>query len=106
MNAQVSLYKDTVLELLSHATEKEQLRLYLIGTVDQHWLTHMDSMDKLKEGIGMRSYSQEDPMRQYEREGLELFTRMIHGIGKGVATEISNLIREHGVTLQNGGEVE
>lgn len=106
INAQVSLYKDTVIELLGHATEKEQLRLYLIGTVDQHWLAHMDSMDKLKEGIGMRSYSQEDPMRQYEREGLELFTRMIHGISKGVATEISKLVHEHGVILQNGGEVE
>ncbi|WP_342600184.1 accessory Sec system translocase SecA2 [Psychrobacillus sp. FSL H8-0483] len=103
VNAQIDVYKDTVLELLSRATEKEQLRLYLIGRVDRHWLQHMDAMDKLKEGIGMRSYSQEDPMRQYEREGLVLFTKMVHGIGKGVAMEIANLVNQH---TTNGGETE
>ena len=102
---QIELYKESVLELLSRAIEKENLRRYLIGTVDMHWLKHMDAMDKLKEGIGMRSYSQEDPMRQYEREALVLFTQMIHGIGKGVASEISNLVRQQ-LNIANGGEME
>ncbi len=103
INAQIENYKHVVIELLSRATQKEQLRLYLITTVDQHWLKHMDSMEKLKEGIGMRSYAQEDPMRQYEREGLELFTRMIHSIGKGVATEIAQLLEMQLVEAQNNG---
>ena len=106
VNKQIASYQDTVIEILDRATEKEQLRFYLIGTVDRYWLAHMDSMDKLKEGIGMRSYSQEDPMRQYEREGLALFTRMVHGIGKGVATEIANLVRQHTEIITGGKTTE
>ena len=40
-------------------------------------------MERLKEGMGLRGYSQEDPMRQYSREGFELFKDMYHQIEKG-----------------------
>ena len=38
---------------------------YLLSVIDHHWLEHIEAMDRLKEGIGLRGYSQEDPMRQY-----------------------------------------
>lgn len=61
----------------------------LIAYIDTHWLEHIDAMERLKEGVGLRSYSQEDPMRQYEREGLELFRIMYSRIERDVSREAS-----------------
>lgn len=89
----IESYLVEVEALLEQATEKEQLRLYLIQVVDQHWLRHMEAMERLKEGIGMRSYAQEDPMRQYEREALELFKLMTYALERDIATEVGKLIQ-------------
>ena len=50
-------------------------------------------MERLKEGIGLRSYSQEDPMRQYAREGFELFTDMYHQIEKDISIQTASLVK-------------
>ncbi|NNU92444.1 accessory Sec system translocase SecA2 [Geobacillus sp. NFOSA3] len=50
-----------------------EIKSSLLSIVDYHWLNHLDAMERLKEGIGLRHYSQEDPIRQYQREGFELF---------------------------------
>ncbi|WP_442596789.1 accessory Sec system translocase SecA2 [Neobacillus sp. D3-1R] len=63
----------------------------LIAFIDMHWLEHIDAMERLKEGVGLRNYSQEDPMRQYEREGLELFTMMYENLERDVARETSHI---------------
>ena len=60
---------------------------YLLSVIDHHWLNHIDVMDRLKEGIGLRGYSQEDPMRQYAREGFALFTDMYHEIEKDISRQ-------------------
>ncbi|WP_203332380.1 accessory Sec system translocase SecA2 [Planococcus beigongshangi] len=46
-----------------------------VSQIDAMWVKNLESMTHLKEGIGLRHYQQEDPMRIYQREGLELFTR-------------------------------
>jgi preprotein translocase subunit SecA len=63
----------------------------LIAIIDIHWLNHIDAMEQLKEGIGLRNYSQEDPMRQYEREGLELFTIMYENLERDAARETGHI---------------
>lgn len=63
----------------------------LIAYIDYHWLEHIDAMEKLKEGIGLRGYSQEDPMRQYEREGLELFQSMYYKMETDIARETAQV---------------
>ena len=60
---------------------------YLLSVIDRFWLEHIEAMDRLKEGIGLRGYSQEDPMRQYSREGFQLFTDMYHQIEKGIGQQ-------------------
>ncbi|WP_078414371.1 accessory Sec system translocase SecA2 [Priestia abyssalis] len=69
------------------------LKSLLLNTVDREWIKHLEAMERLKEGIGLRSYSQEDPMRQYQREGLELFTNMYHSLEKEVAVQVSELLK-------------
>ena len=65
---------------------------YLLSVIDRHWLNHIDVMDRLKEGIGLRSYSQEDPMRQYAREGFALFTDMYHEIEKDISKQAAAIV--------------
>jgi preprotein translocase subunit SecA len=66
---------------------KRMLMVYM----DHHWLEHIESMERLKEGMGLRNYGGEDPMRQYEREGLDLFTIMYERIERDIAKETSRI---------------
>ncbi|WP_243354353.1 accessory Sec system translocase SecA2 [Bacillus litorisediminis] len=66
----------------------------LIAYIDHHWLDHIDAMEKLKEGIGLRGYSQEDPIRQYEREGLELFQYMYYNLEMDIARETASIYKK------------
>ncbi|SDH62624.1 accessory Sec system translocase SecA2 [Alteribacillus bidgolensis] len=70
-----------------------QARKVLLTTIDRHWLSHLEEMTRLKEGIGLRSYQQEDPMRVFTREGYELFARMYDMIEQDVSVHLSKLIR-------------
>ncbi len=78
------LINKKVLELLRN---KEQnfgkelmdylLKVIMLQAIDSHWKEHLLSMDHLKEGIGLRGYGQKDPVREYQREGYEMFMEMI-----------------------------
>jgi preprotein translocase subunit SecA len=59
----------------------------MLTYIDHHWVKHLENMTRLKEGIGLRSYQQEDPMRIYAREGLELFTDMFYNLEKDISFE-------------------
>ncbi|ADK86221.1 preprotein translocase, SecA subunit [Desulfarculus baarsii DSM 2075] len=52
----------------------------LLDTVDAHWKDHLLNMDHLKEGIGLRGYAQKDPLREYQREGFEMFSAMAQSV--------------------------
>lgn len=59
-------------------------RVIMLSTVDKYWITHIDSMDKLKRGISLRSYANEDPINAYKREGLQMFEEMTASIQEEV----------------------
>jgi preprotein translocase subunit SecA len=52
-------------------------RWVLLQAIDHHWKDHLLGMDHLKEGIGLRGYAQRNPLQEYQREGFELFEKMI-----------------------------
>jgi len=52
-------------------------RWVLLQAIDHHWKDHLLSMDHLKEGIGLRGYAQRNPLQEYQREGFELFERVM-----------------------------
>ncbi len=56
-------------------------RLILLRVVDSKWMDHLDAMDDLREGIGLRAYGQKDPLLEYKFEAFEMFEAMIHAIG-------------------------
>ena len=53
------------------------LKVIMLQSIDTHWKEHLLGMDHLKEGIGLRGYGQKDPVREYQREGYEMFMEMI-----------------------------
>jgi preprotein translocase subunit SecA len=55
-------------------------RMFLLSTVDALWKDHLLSMDHLKEGIGLRGYAQKDPLKEYQREGFDLFSDLVYRI--------------------------
>ena len=59
---------------------RELERVVLLKVVDEKWMDHIDSMDQLKHGIGLRAYGQRDPVIEYKFEGFQMFEEMIKNI--------------------------
>ena len=59
---------------------KELERIIVLKVVDSKWMDHIDAMDSLKNGIGLRAYGQKDPVVQYRMEGGDMFDEMISQI--------------------------
>ena len=74
---------------------RELERVVMLKVVDEKWMNHIDSMDELKNGIGLRAYGQKDPVVQYRIEGLDMFDEMINDIKVDV-TKILMHIRQQG----------
>jgi len=53
------------------------MKVIMLQAIDAHWKEHLLAMDHLREGIGLRGYGQKDPVREYQREGYEMFMEMI-----------------------------
>ena len=67
-------------EIVPAETIREMERVYLLKSVDTHWMDHIDAMDQLKAGIRLRSYGQHDPVVEYRLEGFDMFDEMIENI--------------------------
>ena len=59
---------------------RELERVVMLRVVDEYWMDHIDAMDDLKQGIGLRAYGQHDPVVAYKEEGYEMFQAMINAI--------------------------
>ncbi len=59
---------------------REIERYILLKVVDDKWIDHIDAMDQLKQGIGLRAIGQQDPIKAYQIEGFEMFGEMIDSI--------------------------
>ncbi len=56
---------------------RELERVVTLKIVDEKWMDHIDAMDELKDGIGLRAYGQKDPVVQYRIEGFDMFDQMV-----------------------------
>ncbi|MFJ7838501.1 preprotein translocase subunit SecA [Lysinibacillus sphaericus] len=79
---------------------REFEKVILLRSIDTKWIDHIDAMDQLRQGIHLRAYGQNDPLREYQQEGFAMFEDMVASIREDVAkyamkAEIrSNLERE------------
>ena len=56
---------------------KQLQQIIMLQIIDNQWIRHLQDMDHLKEGIGLRGYGQLDPLREYKKEGLSLFEELM-----------------------------
>ena len=75
---------------------RELERVVMLKIVDQKWMDHIDNMDELKKGIGLRGYGQQDPVVQYILEGTEMFDDMIEDIRMDVVKILLNIRKKEG----------
>ena len=73
---------------------RELERVVMLKVVDQKWMDHIDAMDELKDGIGLRAYGQKDPVVQYRIEGTDMFDEMIYSIQQDVVKILLNVSKQ------------
>src|SRR5262249_34842892 len=64
-------------DMLSAPLLRETERMIMLNVIDNQWKDHLLSMDHLKEGIGLRSYGQKDPLVEYKKESFILYQDMM-----------------------------
>lgn len=89
---------DNLLAFIDSFAENEQILQFIpqvmLSHIDTMWVKHLEVMTRLKEGIGLRSYGQEDPMRIYQREGLQLFAKHYQKLRRNIASEVIGFMKQ------------
>ena len=70
---------------------RELERVILLRVVDTKWMDHIDAMDQLKQGIGLRAIGHEDPARAYQNEGFDMFEEMVKSIQEDTVKHMLNV---------------
>ena len=97
-------YEAKELEIGSeHLRELE--RIVMLKVVDQKWMDHIDSMEELKNGIGLRAYGQKDPVVQYRIEGFDMSEQMIEDIKLDVVKMLMNLRKQEEVRREETAKI-
>lgn len=67
-------------EAMGESVMRELEKVVMLKVLDQKWMEHLDSMDLLREGIGLRAYGQKDPLTEYKFEAYDMFSAMLDSI--------------------------
>ncbi len=93
------LYKDAEAVLLRKEKDlgsENFLRLFrnfFLQEIDRQWIEHLQAMDHLRDGIGLRGYGQRDPKKEYKKEGFTMFQAMLQGVKSQVAEALFTVER-------------
>ncbi|MCM1368371.1 MAG: preprotein translocase subunit SecA [Roseburia sp.] len=80
-------YQRKIDEATEHNVNFEDIERYvMLRVVDQRWMDHIDDMDALRSGIGLKAYGQQDPVIAYQQEGFDMFDEMITHIHEDVVS--------------------
>ncbi|WP_431029204.1 preprotein translocase subunit SecA [Lysinibacillus sp. LZ02] len=71
-------------EVLTPERMREFEKVILLRAIDTKWIDHIDAMDQLRQGIHLRAYGQNDPLREYQQEGFAMFEDMVSSIREDV----------------------
>ena len=72
-------------EQLTEERMREFEKVILLRAIDSKWIDHIDAMDQLRQGIHLRAYGQNDPLREYQQEGFIMFEEMVAAVREDVA---------------------
>ena len=91
---------------IGEAQMRELERVVMLKIVDERWMDHIDSMDELKNGIGLRAYGQKDPVVQYRIEGFDMFDQMVNDIKVDVVRFLMNARKREDNNLQRAQTIK
>ena len=91
---------DSQTELLGHERMTMLEHKVLITNVDINWMDHIDAMDQLKRGIGLRAYAQQDPVVAFRQESYDMFDAMTTGIREGTVQMLLTAVVRSDADLQ------
>ena len=85
---------------------RELERVVLLKIVDQKWMEHIDNMDELKNGVGLRAYGQHDPVVVYRTEGGDMFEEMVYDIKYDVVKVMMHVTqRDEGASRKESAQI-
>ncbi len=106
-DAVVTAYQVKIDEAQEHNVNFEDIeRQIMLRVVDRKWMDHIDNMDALKSGIGLKAYGQQDPVIAYRQEGFEMFDEMIEKIHEEVVAMLMHINVEYPPEPPKKQEVE
>jgi len=93
-------------EQIGNERMREVERVILLQAVDNHWIDHIDAMDQLRQGIGLRAIGQQDPVVAYKMEGFDMFEEMNKNIKEDTVRYLFNITVEEPVERKQVVDVE
>ena len=81
---------ETKIKSVPEEIRNEFEKAIALRVIDTHWMEHINTMSHLKEGIYLRQYAQEDPLRAYTKEGYDLFDNLLNTIDREVTLYLLN----------------
>ena len=84
---------------------REVERIITLKVVDDQWMEHIDNMDELKNGIGLRAYGQKDPVVQYRIEGFDMFDEMVNSIKIDITKALLHLEKNDNVQREEAAQI-
>lgn len=102
-------------EQISSSVMRQVERIVMLSVVDNLWMNHLDAIDNLRQGIGLRGYAQKDPLVEYKNEGFKMFESLMWSIDDEIVHRIFKVQIQageagpqqhvHAVTNRPAGEV-
>ncbi|MGE7778638.1 accessory Sec system translocase SecA2 [Peribacillus sp. NPDC097264] len=92
----LSAFKEMETMLLTLQEDAEwgsRLRAYMLKQIDTNWMSHLDEMNRVKEGIGLSGYGQQDPYMLFEKEALIQFEQLISQIESGISVHFMEYVK-------------
>lgn len=88
------LYEEKETEFVEKEHMREVERVILLRVIDKKWMSHIDDMDQLRNGIGVQAYGQRDPLTEYKFQGYDMFNAMTSAIAEDLVRSIMNITVE------------
>ena len=76
--------KESQIEKIRQGLMREAERFFILQQIDNLWREHLQSMDSLRESVGLRGYGQKDPLIEYKNEGYDMFLEMMTNMRRNV----------------------
>ncbi|WP_181346880.1 accessory Sec system translocase SecA2 [Thalassobacillus sp. CUG 92003] len=88
-----SRYHTLIADWANHEAVQHRIRQAALLTLDKLWIRHLEMMNRLKEGVGIRQYQQEDPLRLYQKDGFDIFQHTFADMNKEMVLVMAQLLK-------------